>query len=270
MGLLDSVLSFPRMSSRDFALWALAFSIEVLLVGAILSRRWYRTLPFFFSYILCLLLLQGLSLYAVYRIFGYQSKTAFYFYWCSQAFLLAARGAAVAELAFRASRPYRGFQLLLKWTLGLAALALLFRSALAAARASSLIRLVLTLEADLEFVAATLLVLLLVLAARYRVALNRSERSVAAGLLFYSSFQVINNGLPSLLPRIRFEAWVLPRLVSFEIALVIWLLALCRPISPDSLAPDLLDENRARAVMEEGTRVTRELADDVTELRKRL
>ncbi len=258
------------MSAADLALWAAAFILELLLASFICWRRWYVQLPFFSIYIV-LLTLRGASLYFVYRTYGYNSRAAFYSFWISQAVLLSGRAAAVGELAWRGGRFYAGFRNLVKWLLPLLGAGLLMRATLAAAAGrGSLTKFVVTLEADLELTAALALLLLLVLAARYRVPLLRAEKGIAAGLLFYSTVQVLNNVVASEESQIHFAAWSLVRMTSFQVALLIWAIVLMRGWSQKVETKAPADLESLRNFVREGTLAGKKLNEEVAQLRTKI
>jgi len=129
---------------------------------------------------------------------------------------------------------------------------------------------VLALERDLELTAALVLLALLWLTAHYQVEISRVQKRIALGLFLYSVAQVINNAVSKewLLP--YFHWWGIVRVASFHIALVIWLVALLRPISQEPRAEGPVDLQPIRAFMSAGAEVMHDLSTRLSRFRRRL
>lgn len=232
-----------HLTPTGYLLWAASTLLGVGVCAFAFCRRLYLRLPLFTAY-LTFLVGRTLILWWFYLGPGYGSRVSFYYFWVTQGILLAARGAAVAELAWRGLREYRGV-----WALGwrllcFIGLVLLFHAAIdAGGNASFLVAFIVTAERDLELAVVGILVLLLAVGRYYRILLDPVHRMVALGLGFYSAVQMLNNGLPRVWQTLYFDWWNVIRLTSFQVALVIWLLPLLRPLPKAAPAPALLPQS---------------------------
>jgi hypothetical protein len=258
------------LTTTEIILWYSAFILELLVCVLAFRRRLYLHLPVFTSY-LTLLIAREAFIYSVYHAAGYTSRLAFYSYWVTEAVLLVGRAAAIGELAWRASYPYAGFRVVLKWVLTVVALILVLRAALATmARVSRLPPFVLTLEREIELTAAVVLVLLFALSRRYDVPLQTPQRLVAAGLLVYSLIQVVNNTISQQWLESYFHGWNAVRSASFHAALVIWLIALAKPLTPYPESEQPVDLQPIRDFMRRGTQLIHELSAQLSQLRRKM
>ena len=228
---------------QDYLLGATALVLEVLVCACAFRRRLYLRLPFFTIY-LALVLARTLFGWLVYSAWGYESRIAFYFFWVSQAMLVAARAAAIAEIAWRALRDYRGIWAL-AWRLlcGIALLLLVNAALDAHASKSRIATFVLSAERGLELAAAVVLLTLLFVSGYYGIRLEPVQRMVALGLGFYSTIQVLNNSIASEWLSQFFHWWASIRMISFQVALLIWWWALRKPLPAVTAAPVLLSQN---------------------------
>ncbi len=242
-------------------LWYSAFSLEVIVCAFALRRRLYLHLPIFTAY-LFLLIIRAIFIYVVYRAIGYASHLAFYFYWISEGILLFARGASIGELIWNASRGYAGLRAILKWVLAvITALLLIQASSAAIAHASRIPSFVLTLEQSLELAAAAARVVLLGVTRFYEVPLQGLQTPLATGLLFYSLVQVANNAISKYGMESHFHWWEAVRSTSFCVALVIWFMALAKPLREEAReglqSPE--DLRSKRHLMRQGLQLLREM-----------
>jgi len=217
--------------------------LELVVCVYAFRRRLYLRLPMFTAY-LTLLLARNLVLAFLYQAFGENSRVAFDSYWATQSMLLAARGAAVGEIAWRTLRMYRGIWALGSLLLAGIALVLIAEAWLAAlGNRSRLAAFVLTAERGLELAVVVLLVALFCLSRYYGIRMERVEKLVALGLGVYSAFQVINNSFMREWLARYFQWWAEFRVASFLAALVIWWLALRKPLPAEQPAPVMLPQD---------------------------
>lgn len=211
-------------------LWYLTFALEVVVFGLAVRKRLYAHLPIFTSY-LALLILRATFIFIAYCFIGYRSRFAFYSYWLSEGILLLARGASIGELVWAASRWYAGLRRILRSLLPTIVCALLAQASWAVlTRTSRIPVFVLTVEQSLELTAAVALVAFLVFSRFYDISSPRLQRLVATGLLFYSLIQITNNAISKYGVESHFHWWEGVRSTSFSVALIIWLIALMRPL----------------------------------------
>lgn len=258
------------LTTPELVLWYVSLFLKLVVCALAWHRRLYRQLPIFTGYITAALV-RGLLIYWVYHQFGYKSHPGFYFFWITQALLLIWRNASIGELAWTASRPYLGLRIVMKWFVAAISFTLLILGVwLAIKTPSRLPPFVLALERDLELIAAIVLLALLALAAYYRVILNRVQKLIALGLFLYSLAQVVNNAVSNQWLRPYFHWWALVRVSSFHVALVIWLIALSKPLPQEPAPERLVDPGGMRDFMRRGTEAMRDLAARLGHFRKKL
>lgn len=226
-----------QLGLSTYILWGAGTALEVLVCALALRNGLFRRLPFFTFYVVLVAIYEVAWLAAIHAL-GYESEGAFYFFWLAQAILLSARAVAIGELCQHILRPYRGVWALAKRILQGIALILLGYAMIAAVGNSSwIMAFILTAGRGLELAAAVILLTLLFISAYYRIRLEPVVRLVALGLCFYSVVQVLNNiflgeWLTQYFRLMRFfPLWDGIRTVSFNVAVVIWCLAVWRPLS---------------------------------------
>jgi hypothetical protein len=231
-----------HLTLGDYLLSGTSLLLDVVVCAFAFRRRLYLRLPLFTSY-MTLLVTRTLILWWFYLGPGYNSHVTFYYYWVTQSILLAARAAAIAEIAWRTLRGYRGIWALGWRLLGGVALLLLVHAALDARGHSAWIATFLvTAERDLELAVVGVLVLMLVICRYYGIRLEPVQQMVALGMGFYSAIQAFNNSvLQAWLPG-NFQVWSDIRVVSFLVAQAIWVAALWRPLPVVTHAPALLPQ----------------------------
>jgi hypothetical protein len=257
-----------RPTVLQIVLWYSVLSLESVVCVLAFWRRLYQRLPVFTSY-LTVLMVREVFVYCLYRTAGYNSKWAFYSYWATQALLLAGRGASIGELAWRASRNYPGFRVVLKWALISVALVLLLRAGwVGEENAAAIPQFVLSLERQLELTAATMLFALFLLSSRYEVPFQFPERLVALGLFEYSLVQIVNNAVSRQFLESYFRWGDIIRVASFQVALVIWFLALAKRLPPIETVQAPTDLEAIRDFVGQGEVMIRKLADRLRDFRK--
>jgi hypothetical protein len=100
----------------------------------------------------------------------------------------------------------------------------------------------LTLERGLELNIAIVLTLFLLIANRYKIQMERVPFIIAFGLCMHSAFLILNNTLLQHWLNLGnyFSWWNNAQMVSFQVALAIWLFALKSPLPETQPAPTLL------------------------------
>ena len=232
-----------HLTLGDYLLWGASTVLGLGVCAAAFRRRLLPRLPLFTSY-LVLVVAHNLSVWGAYLIWGYASRFAFYWFWLTQAAVLAARAMAIAELGWRVLREYRGVWALAWRLLCAIALLLLLHAAFNARdNAFRIDAFLLTAERGLELAVVGILVLLLAICRYYQIRLEAVHRMIALGLGFYSAVQVLNDSFSRIWLTQYFELGNRIRMVSFGVALVIWLLALLRPLPDAAPAPALLPQS---------------------------
>ncbi len=256
------------LTTIQVVLWCLTLLLELLACAFAFRRRLYLQLPIFTTY-LTMLIVRAAFIYVVYRDAGYGSRFAFYSYWITEAVLLAGRASGIGELTWKASRPYPGFRVVLKCMLAVVTFILLMHAAVGAIlQRSGIPAFVLTLERDVELTAAAVLVVFLALTRLYDVPWRTLYKLVAAGLIFYSLVQVANNEISRHWMESHFHWWEAARSASFDIALVIWLIALARPSPARHGVTQVQDLQPLREFVRQGTDFIQELSARLHHFRK--
>jgi hypothetical protein len=230
------------LNSIEILLWALGTLLQLSLCALIFWRGLHRRLPIFTSYAV-LVLFGAILVWWVYHHWGYQSRTGWYFAWAAQGVALFARGAAVAELCWRILRAYSGVWGLAWRVLALLAI-LLTAQAMVAAEADAhwVVPLVLTADRGLETMIAAVLLALLATCAYYRIRVEPPYRWIVVGLCFNSIIQALNNSFLRNWLSIHIFFWNGVHLASSDIAIVVWCVALWKPLPVERPAPVLLGQ----------------------------
>lgn len=231
-----------QLPPSEYVLWMVTTLLKLSVCALAIRRELFKYLPLFTTY-LALTTARELLFWWIYHAFGYHSVIAFYAFWISQAILLVGRAAAVAELAWRALREYRGIWALAWRVLCGIALFLLLDAALGTrGSVSRLAAFIVTAERGLELAVVGILVILLGICRYYRIPLGPVQRIVALGLGCYSAIQVLNNSFLREWLTSYFPVWNEVRMVSFQMALMLWLVALRKPVPDTAPAPALLPQ----------------------------
>jgi hypothetical protein len=231
-----------HLSSTELLLWVLSILLQFGLCVLVFWRGLHRRLPIFSSYAV-LVLFAAISVWFAYRRWGYRSLPAWYFAWSMQGLTFLGRGFAVTELCWKILRPYAGV-----W--GLAWRALVLLSVMLTARAMVyaqgdahwVVPFVLTAEQGLEMMIAAVLLALLATCAYYRISVEPSYRWIVVGLCFNSIIQALNNSFLRNWLSTQIFFWNGIRLSSFNIAIVVWCVALWKPLLAERPAPVLLGQ----------------------------
>ena len=256
------------MTTAELILWYFGSFLVFLVCVLAYWRRLALQLPVFVIY-LTLSVVREPFIFWVYHTAGITSRFAFYSFWLTQALLLAARAVAIFELGWSAARHYAGFGILLKLTSFAVVLVILVPAGfMAAGNVSHLSSFVLGLERDFELTAAVLLFAFLALSARYDIGLPNVLRLIALGLLVYSLIQVLNNSISRNWVDAYFHWWAAVRAVSFHLMLLIWLVALWKPLPPVADTTPSQNLERIASVMRRGTDLAHDIAGRLTRLTK--
>jgi hypothetical protein len=227
-------------------LWILGTTLKVLLCVLVFARGLHRRLPLFATYI-ALLVVETVAVRWTYHHWGYASQPARYVYWSSLGVVLFARALAVGELCWRSLRNSPAVWVIVRKPLLLLAVALLAYAAMLAAKNRFVF--LLAAEKGLDFGIVVVLAVLAGLGVRYRVWLGGIERKVVIGFGVYSAFQVVNDTFMQKWLTRYFQWWVSASVVSFEAAMLIWIVPLLRPLPQPSAPPTLLAEKESVAIL---------------------
>jgi hypothetical protein len=252
-----------HLTPFDNLLWAFGAALKVLLCFLVFYRHLYRRLLLFSIYVV-LLVAELAEVWSVYRIWGYSSSFAWYTAWCGVGVLLLARGLAVTELCWTSVRNYPAIWSLVRKVLVLVAvLVLLYAGSTAYQNKTPLVAFFVTAERGSEISILAILVALLAFGLRYNIALGPVERSIVLGLGFYSALQVVNDSFMDQWMTRHFHWWNSARVISFDIALMMWLVPLRKGLPPPSKAPALLTEDAAEHLLRQVLERMREVTDEL-------
>jgi len=229
-------------------LWGVAIFLDGALLLLLLDRKSHRVFPAFFVYIL-VDFVQGFVLFACYLAWGFNSPAASRVGWATQAFVLAARALAVAQICERVLAKYLGVWALAKRLL-LATVAVVLLSSWAVARGSWQFA-VLNADRGLELAMASCILILFLFIRYYGVAVENSVRTLAIGFFLYSCFHVLNDTILERWLHNYSAAWNLLAALAFLASQSIWISVLRERQSVTTTEPDLLPEGIYYAVAPE-------------------
>src|SRR5438132_4717840 len=256
------------LTASAFALWTLTVILEGLLCAVVVQRRLWQRLPLFSSYVLFKFLVTT-GLWLVYRRFGYDSNSALYFFWSTQSLLLVSRAGVCAELCWLAFKSRAGLCVDVRKVLIAIATAILVYAAIDAYRQVSVLRgFVVTSERSLELSIAIFLTSFLIIANRYRIPIERSSFLIAVGVCLHSAFQVLNNTFFKTWLDPYFSWWRNAYMVSFQVALLIFLVALRRPLPETKPIPTLLPRDTYHSYSRLIGQRLKDLGRDIQEVMK--
>jgi hypothetical protein len=259
-----------HLSNAEIILWYSSLVLELTLCVLALWRHLYRLLPVFTAYVTALFVREAV-MYCIYHTAGYTSRLAFYSFWITQAILVVGRGLAIGELAWSASRLYPGLRAVLKWGLaGVASAFLILATIIATTNAPELPSLILGLQRDLDLTALVVLVALFTIGRLYQVGLAFPQSLIAIGFLAYSVIQVVNNSISKEWLQSYFHGWVIVWVAASQIAAVLWLVALIRPLALQVTPQPVEDIEALRTLVHEGNQVLRNVSARLTRFRKTL
>jgi hypothetical protein len=204
-------------------MWGANTTMSVVLLALLSVRKNYRAYPAFTFYIFVNLAL-SVSLFAIYRRFGFYSKSSWLFAWGMTAATICARATAVAEVCKHVLSRYTGIWALAQRLLLVCAGLVLLYSGVAVRYQWKLVLPI--VERGLELAIATVVVVLFLFARYYGLRTVGTDRSLAIGFCLYSCFRVLND---TILYRYLFDyaaLWSLVGTLAYFAALSIWAWAL--------------------------------------------
>jgi len=245
---------------------AIAVVLEVLVAVLTIRHRLYRRLPLFTIYVAMLVFAEFIRL-GVRAHFGFGSPEHFWAYWVTQAFLMTARGAVVAEICFSMLGKYTGIWRLCRTVLYGVAGGLCVAAGYVAWHAQdSIIEFISTCGRGLEFAVLGTLLVAVCFTRYYRVQIERPIALVIAGLVFYAAVQVPNHEFLRVLMNEYYPIYAQMSVYSFLIAVCMWLVAVWKPVGAAAVEPILLDASIYRQVMPEMNLRLRELNSRLLEI----
>jgi hypothetical protein len=215
--------------------WTLGLCLDIVVAIFAVRGGLFKRLPVFTCYLI-LVLLCDLASTLSRVIFEPRSAPVFYEYWGGQAIMIGMRAAAVGEICFRLLGPYLGIWRLWRLFLAGVALFLLVSAAYSASgQQHSMTIFITVLQRGLELAIAGTLAFAFVFAKYYRLKVERFMLLIIGGLLLYSAVQIGNSQFMSSSRGLYYEFYAGLSLVAFNLASLIWLAAVWKPVP--ALAP---------------------------------
>lgn len=236
-----------NLSYSTLLIWWFAIFLEFAVLGLALRRKLGRRLPFLVMY-LSLLLANEFIMFCIFRITGISSKISIYTYWTLQALLISFRAIVVYEICRRILSPFGGVWRVVQPLLVVLAGGLVGFAALASRTGPyHFTNAVLSGERGLELMVVAMLVAGLAFCRYYRLRIDGYLIWIALGLGFYSIVQVADNTFLQNWSGhwlSHFAIWDALRHYSFDIALLMWIWALRKPLPVERPTPILLRGNQ--------------------------
>jgi len=210
--------------------WTSGLCLDIVVAIFAVRGGLFKRLPVFTCYLIIVVLCDLASTLSR-VIFEPRSLPVFYEYWGGQAIMIGMRAAAVGEICFRLLAPYRGIWRLWRLFLAGVAMFLLVSAAYSAAgQQHSMTVFITVLQRGLELAIAGTLAFAFVFAKYYELKVERFMMLIVCGLLFYSAVQIGNNQFMSTLKSSYYAFYAGLALVAFNIASLIWLAAVWKPV----------------------------------------
>lgn len=207
------------------AAWTLTTALELSLFVQFLRRKLARSYPFFFAYLLSIIL-QSAGSAALYRHAEMDKLTFWKIAWGMQGMVVTMRAMTLVELNRKVLSSYAGiWALARRLLLGVAAVVIAYDLLLSKGQWQWLI---LNGVRGLELAMAAVIVTMLLFARYYRIPVSPLQRALAVGLCLYSSFYVINYSLLEKVLRQYADLWNFLGLFAFIASLLVWIGAVGR------------------------------------------
>jgi hypothetical protein len=215
--------------------WAVTAVVQVLLLCLLLARKNAGSYPAFSAYIFMTLTQSGL-LFMTFKRWGFSSTVAWRVGWATQSVVVTVRAFAVAELCRHVLGRFLGIWVLARWILLASGIAVLLYALIAADHQW---RLVLnTAELGLELAIAAVIVVLLLFARYYDIAVTSPLRLVAVGLCGYSCVAALNDAVLERWLSTYVSLWNVFGMTVFLACLLLWSWAF-RKSAPQTVAAPL-------------------------------
>lgn len=257
-----------QLSLFDKSEWAVAALLELSVFILALRRKLYERQPLLTTYLGLLVGLEG-AMWLTYRLAGVPSSTALYAYFSDQSLLLLFRWASIYEICRVLLKPLAGiWKLCLSFLIVIStaiALSALFAASHTGPRVSAIVS---TAGRGLELAIVSVLLFGLAFSRYYRVTIPRYLVWICVGLGFYSVVQVVNNTFLNRFLLSYFPVWKYVGPFSFDIAVVLWGLALLKPLPQVQMAPATLSADAYELLAPQMTSRLRELNARLLEMWK--
>jgi hypothetical protein len=219
-------------------LWACTAIVQIFLFGLLVLRRNVNKFPAFSVYLFMTLAQSGL-LFVTIRGWGFSSSMSWRVGWATQCLVLGARAFAVGELCHHVLGRFRGIWVLGRWILLLCGAAVLTYGLIAAKHQWQFV--LNTLELGLELATAAVIVVLLLFARYYQIAVQPALRLLAIGLCGYSCVSVVNDAILERWLSQYVLLWNAFGMLAFFVCLLVWSWAF-RKAAPQAMEATLLPD----------------------------
>jgi hypothetical protein len=207
------------------AAWALTTALELTLFLQVLRRKLARIYPFFFAYLLSILL-QSAGSAALYRHVEIDKVTFWKIAWGMQGMVVTMRALTLVELNRKVLSPYAGiWALARRLLLAVAAVVIAYDLLLSKGQWQWLI---MNGVRGLELAMAAVIVTMLLFARYYRIPVSPLQRALAVGLCLYSTFYVVNYSILEKVLQQYAVLWNFLGLFAFIASLLVWISAVGR------------------------------------------
>jgi hypothetical protein len=228
------------ISFGDEVQWAAGTFLEALILFLALRRKLIARQPLFTIY-LAFLVANQVAMVIVYWVFGFLSHLAFYIYWVLQFSLILLRGASVYEVCRVILLPFRGVWRVCRTLLLAVGAIIVVTASVAAVRSGPHIGpVILTAKRGLELTIVGTLIFGLAFCRYYHVHVARYLLWIAMGFGIYSAVQIVNDTALEQLFLSYFPLWKQLSFAAFDVASLLWVFALFRPLPARQLAPTML------------------------------
>lgn len=254
------------LSVFSLAHWALSALLEAAILVFAFRRRLGERLPIFVVY-LTVLVCNEVAAFGLYQTVGFGSKTFFYVYWSTQGLFLLLRALVVYEICRSILSPLEGVWRLAKPFLAMMG-CILLTTMLVSARGTplNLASLIPPGQRGLELIIVGLLIAGLAFCRYYRVRAEKYVAWIALGLGFHSIVQATDN---TFLPWLaHFTLWAALSHVSFDVAMIMWVVALWSPLPAIQHSRRLLGQDEYDRLCPQVTAQLRELNTRLLEMWK--
>ena len=255
--------------SESVIRWSFGLCLDLAVPIVAVRNGLFKRLPVFTLYLIVVGVFDVITT-TIRASFPHSPILVFYEYWIAQAIMVGLRATAVADICYRIISPYQGVWRLCRLVLAAVGAVLLVAAGVAAARQpNSMTAFITTLQRGVELAIVGTLAFGLLFAVYYRLRIERFMSLIIAGLLFYSAVQIGNSEYMSTLRARYFEFYSSLSLVSYNIAALIWLVAVWKPIpaaQPAQVLQPVSGEEIAAASATEVNARLRELNSRLSEI----
>ena len=239
--------------------------LESAVLALALRHGLFRRLPVFTSYLAAVVLVEIIR-WSVVSVSGFTSPQYRWAYWLTQASLMILRGLVVAEICREVFGKHLGVWRMCRVFLASVAAILCAYAAVAAWRNQDHLRtLITTADRGLELAILGTLVFAFLFARYYLIRIDRLVALISTGLVFYAAVQVVNSEF-MFSWKSYFPSYSAIVVYSFAISMLIWLVAVWRPIPARAPSAVLLGEQTYGEMMPEVNLRLRQLNNRLLEI----